>query len=94
MDITFSIEASNEAIGKNRTHEKFNADKGSHFTSAKFTRVLKLNEIKICMNGKGYWANNAFIERLWRSLKYEENHLKAYDTTKEARTDIGDRIKF
>ncbi len=94
MDTTFCIEALNEAIAKYGTPEIFNTDQGAQFTSEDFTGVLKSSEIKISMDGKGRWMDNVFIERLWRSLKYEEVYLKAYDTAIEARTGIGEWIKF
>ena len=94
MDTTFCIEALNEATAKYGTPEIFNTDQGAQFTSDEFTGVLKSKEIKISMDGKGRWVDNVFIERLWRSLKYEEVYLNAYDTTKEARESIGEWIKF
>ncbi len=89
MDSTFCVEALNEAIAKYGTPEIFNTDQGSQFTGEEFTGVLKSAEIKISMDGKGRWVDNVFVERLWRSLKYEEVYLKAYDTAQEARQGIG-----
>ncbi len=89
MDSTFCVEALNEAIAKYGTPEIFNTDQGSQFTSEEFTGVLRSAEIKISMDGKGRWVDNVFVERLWRSLKYEEVYLKAYDTGTEARQGIG-----
>ena len=72
MDTLFCIDALNEAITKYGIPDIFNTDQGSQFTSNEFTGVLKSKEIKISMDGKGRWIDNVFIERLWRSLKYEE----------------------
>jgi putative transposase len=67
----------------------FNTDQGSQFTSEAFTGLLKNNNIRISMDGKGAWRDNVFVERLWKSVKYEEVYLKAYNTASEARTSIG-----
>jgi len=94
LDTTFCIEALNEATAKYGTPEIFNTDQGSQFSSGDFTGVLKSSEIKIIMEGKGRWVDNVFIDSLWRSLKYEEVYLNAYDTTKEAREGIDKWIRF
>ena len=94
MDTTFCIDALNEALAKYGRPNIFNTDQGSQFTSEDFTDILQSSEIKISMDGKGRWVDNVFVERLWRSLKYEEVYLKAYYTPKEARTGIGEWIKF
>jgi len=94
MDTTFCIEALDEALDKYGAPEIFNTDQGTQFTSEDFTGVLKSSDIKISMDGKGRWMDNVFIERLWRSLKYEEVYLKAYDTVAEARAGIGEWIRF
>ena len=80
MDTTFCVEALEEAIGKHGRPEIFNSDQGSQFTSEAFTGVLLANGIAISMDGKGSWRDNVFVERLWKSVKYEEVYLKAYDT--------------
>jgi putative transposase len=67
----------------------FNTDQGSQFTGAAFTGVLTDNGIAISMDGKGAWRDNVFVERLWRSVKYEEVYLRAYDSVSEARASIG-----
>ena len=67
----------------------FNTDQGSQFTSVDFTTVLKKAEIAISMDGKGAWRDNVFVERLWRSVKYEEIYLRAYDTVSMASASIG-----
>lgn len=94
MDTTFCIDALNEALAKYGSPDIFNTDQGSQFTSEDFTDILQSSDIKISMDGKGRWVDNVFVERLWRSLKYEEVYLKAYYTPKEARTGIGEWIKF
>jgi putative transposase len=74
--------------------EIFNTDQGSQFTGAAFTGVLIKNGIAISMDGKGAWRDNVFVERLWRSVKYEEVYLKAYDSASEARASIGRYLDF
>ena len=74
--------------------EIFNSDQGCQFTSEGFTDVLKDHDVKISMDGKGRWMDNVFIERLWRSLKYEEIYLKAYDSVDQAKQGIGDWMNF
>jgi transposase InsO family protein len=72
----------------------FNTDQGSQFTGTSFTGVLIKNAIAISMDGKGAWRDNVFVERLWRSVKYEEVYLRAYDSVSEARTSIGRYFNF
>jgi putative transposase len=74
--------------------EIFNTDQGSQFTSAEFTDLLKTHDIKISMDGKGAWRDNVFVERIWRSIKYEEIYLYAYASVKDARTAIGRYLAF
>ena len=93
MDVGFCIDALEEAIETYGCPEIFNTDQGSQFTSEEFTGVLKANDIKISMDGKGCWVDNVFIERLWRSVKYEEVYLKAYDNISEARKSLGVYLK-
>ena len=93
MDTLFCIDGLNEAITTYGTPDIFNTDQGSQFTSTDFTDVLKTNKIRISMDGKGRWIDNVFIERLWRSLKYEEVYLKAYDTPREAKESIGEWMR-
>ncbi len=88
MDASFCIEALEDAIQRFGPPEIFNSDQGSQFTSDAFTSVLKAHGVKISMDGKGRWVDNVFIERLWRSVKYEEVYLKAYQTMKEARQNL------
>ena len=90
----FCIEALEEAITRYGTPEIFNTDQGSQFTSAEFTGVLKARNIRISMDGKGCWRDNVFVERLWRTIKYEEVYLKAYDSVSQAKTSLGQFITF
>ena len=94
MDADFCVDALEEAISRYGVPEIFNTDQGAQFTSDAFTGVLKDAGIKISMDGKGHWVDNVFVERLWRSLKYEEVYLKAYDTVAEARLGIGKYFQF
>lgn len=74
--------------------EIFNTDQGSQFTSAEFTGVLKEKGIQISMDGKGCWRDNVFVERLWRTIKYEEVYLKAYDSVSTAKASLGAYLNF
>jgi len=85
MDTSFCIDALEEAIETYGRPEIFNTDQGSQFTSEEFTGVLKANDIAISMDGKSRWVDNVFVERLWRSVKYEEVYLNGYDTVAEAK---------
>lgn len=93
MDSTFCCEALEEAIQRYGRPEIFNTDQGSQFTSTDFTDVLKEHGIRISMDGKGRWMDNVFIERLWRSLKYEEVHSKAHGTMIELRQGIANYME-
>ncbi len=93
MELDFCVEALKRALLRGRP-EIFNSDQGSQFTSEKFIGVLKARGVTISMDGRGCWFDNIFIERLWRSLKYEEVYLKEYDLVPEARTGIGNWFKF
>ena len=88
------IEALEEAILKYSPPEIMNTDQGSQFTSLDFTQVLKDHQIAISMDGKGCWRDNVFVERLWRTIKYEEVYLRAYASVSEARTGIGRYLTF
>ena len=90
----FCLEALGEAIARFGKPEIFNTDQGSQFTSSDFTDRLTNNGIKISMDGKGCWRDNVFVERLWKSVKYEEVYLKAYDTVAAARLSIGMYLSF
>jgi putative transposase len=94
LEAAFCIEAVEEALAHYGRPEIFNTDQGSQFTSHDFTSVLLKHEIAISMDGKGAWRDNVFVERLWRSIKYEEVYLKAYDSVAEARTSIGRYLAF
>ena len=89
LDTAFCIEAVEEAIARYGKPEIFNSDQGSQFTSSVFTGLLMKNRIKISMDGKGAWRDNVFVERLWRTIKYEEVYLRAYASVPEARASIG-----
>ena len=94
MDASFCIEALEEAMEKHGRPEIFNSDQGSQFTSVAFTGRLKKEGIQISMDGKGRWADNVLVERLWRSLKYEHVYLHAYESVAEARMKIGRYFDF
>ncbi|MBY5325600.1 IS3 family transposase, partial [Rhizobium leguminosarum] len=94
MEAAFCIEAVEEALARYGKPEIFNTDQGSQFTSIDFTAALKKAEIAISMDGKGAWRDNVFVERLWRSIKYEEVYLHAYKTVSEARVGIGRYLTF
>ena len=94
MDTAFCTEAVEEAIAKYGKPEIFNTDQGSQFTSSAFTGLLLEHGIRISMDGKGCWRDNVFIERVWRSIKYEEVYLHAYETVSAAREGIGRYINF
>ena len=94
MESSFCIEALDEALSRNEKPEIFNTDQGSQFTSEAFTGRLKEEGIGISMDGKGRWRDNVFVERVWKSIKYEEVYLHAYETVHEARTLIGRYIEF
>jgi putative transposase len=93
LDADFCVEALEEALNQDKP-EIFNTDQGSQFTSEDFTGVLLDSQIQISMDGRGRCMDNIFIERLWRSLKYEEVYLKSYETAAEARQGIGQWIHF
>jgi putative transposase len=89
MEASFCIETLEDALAKHGKPEIFNTDQGSQFTCPAFTGVLRKHDIKISMDGKGAWRDNVFVERLWRSVKYEEVYLHAYDSVSAARDGIG-----
>ena len=94
MDTDFCVEALEESLGRHGAPEIFNTDQGSQFTSDAFTGLLKANGIQISMDGKGSWKDNVFVERLWKSVKYEEVYLRAYESVPEARTGLGRYFEF
>ncbi len=94
MEADFCIEAVEEALARNGKPEIFNSDQGSQFTSLPFTGMLLKHGIAISMDGRGAWRDNVFVERLWRSVKYEEVYLRAYDSVAEARASISRYMTF
>ena len=93
LDAGFCTEALTEALARGRP-EVFNTDQGSQFSSREFTQVLQDRGVKISMDGKGRYADNIFVERLWRTVKYEEVYLKAYACATEARRELGAYFRF
>jgi putative transposase len=94
MEAGFCVEALDEALAKYGRCEIFNTDQGSQFTSEAFAGVLLENDIAISMDGKGAWRDNVFVERIWKSVKYEEVYLRAYDSVGEARACLGRYLDF
>lgn len=94
MTTEFCLDALEEAISRFDVLEIFSSDQGSQFTDSKFIAILQSHKIKISMDGKGAWRDNVVIERFWRSLKYEEVYLKAYESMKEAKAEISKHMKF
>ena len=90
----FCVEALEEAIARYGRPEIFNTDQGSQFTAMDFVGVLKRHEIRISMDGRGAWRDNVFVERLWRSIKYEEVYLHAYDSVSAAKAGIARYATF
>jgi putative transposase len=94
MDTDFCVAAVEEAIERYGTPEIFNTDQGSQFTSATFTGLLQEHGIRISMDGKGCWRDNVFVERLWKSVKYEEVYLRAYVSVSEAKAGLARYFAF
>ena len=94
MEAAFCVETLEDALARHGKPDIFNTDQGSQFTGTAFTGVLAKNDIAISMDGKGAWRDNVFVERLWRSVKYEEVYLRAYDSVSEARASIGRYLDF
>jgi putative transposase len=94
MDVSFCVSALEEALARFGTPGIFNTDQGSQFTSTAFTGVLTAAGIRISMDGRGRWMDNVFIERLWRSLKYEDVYLKGYVDGRDAKAGIAEWIAF
>ena len=94
MEAAFCVETLEDALARHGKPEIFNTDQGAQFTSTAFTGRLQTAGIRISMDGRGRWMDNVFIERVWRSLKYEEVHLKAYTGGHEARAGIGEWMIF
>ena len=93
LDASFCVEALEEALGKGRP-DIFNTDQGAQFTGEAFTGLLQQHGVRISMDGKGRYSDNLFIERLWRTVKYEEVYLKAYQDGRDARAGIGNYFRF
>lgn len=94
LEADFCIDAVEEAMARHGRPEIFNSDQGSQFTSTDFIKVLQDAEVAISMDGKGAWRDNVFVERLWRTIKYEEIYLRAYTSVPEARASIGRYLAF
>ena len=94
MDTAFCLEALEEAFARHGQPEIFNTDQGSQFTSEAFTAALKARGIAISMDGRGSWRDNVFVERLWRSIKYEEVYLHAYESVSHAKAALARYIDF
>jgi putative transposase len=94
LEVEFCLDAVEEALARHGRPEIFNTDQGSQFTSAAFTGLLLENAIAISMDGRGSWRDNVFVERLWRSVKYEEVYLHAYDSVGQARASLGRYLDF
>ena len=94
MEAAFCVEVLEEALAKHGKPDVFNTDQGSQFTSLDFTSVLRKAGVAISMDGKGAWRDNVFVERLWRTVKYEEVYLRAYDSVSEARASISRYLAF
>ena len=94
MEAAFCVETLEDALARHGKPDIFNTDQGSQFTGSVFTGVLANKDIAISMDGKGAWRDNVFVERLWRSVKYEEVYLRAYESVTEARGSIGRYLEF
>jgi putative transposase len=94
MTVGFCLEAVEEALARYGRPDIFNPDQGSQFTGVAFTGLLADNGIAISMDGRGAWRDNVFVERLWRSVKYEEVYLRAYDSVGQARASLGRYLDF
>ena len=94
LEVEFCLDAVKDALARYGRPEIFNTDQGSQFTSAAFTGLLLDNTIAISMDGRGSWRDNVFVERLWRSVKYEEVYLRAYDSVGDARASLGRYLDF
>ena len=94
LDSDFCVEALEDALARYGTPAIFNTDQGAQFTSQAFTTVLKAHEVAISMDGKGRWVDNVFIERLWRSVKYEDVYLHAYETPASLRVGLTGYFQF
>jgi putative transposase len=94
VDVSFCTDALEEAISRYGTPRIFNTDQGSQFTSEAFTGILTAHGVAVSMDGRDAWTDNVFIERLWRSVKYDEVYLKAYESIAEAKRGIGNYFEL
>jgi putative transposase len=94
LETVACVEALEEALGRYRAPEIFNTDQGAQYTSEAFTAVLKSHGVTISMDGKGRWVDNVFVERLWRSVKYEDVYLRAYETPAALRIGLTHSFRF
>ena len=94
LETEFCLDAVNEALARHGKPGIFNTDQGTQFTSVAVTGLLQEQKIAISMDGRGAWRDNVFVERLWRSVKYEEVYLRAYDSVSDARASLGRYLDF
>ena len=94
MEAQHAVEALNEAVARWGKPEIVNTDQGSQFTGSEFAAACKAHQLLQSMDGRGAWRDNVMVERLWRSVKYEEVYLKAYETVSQARQGIGQYLTF
>ena len=94
LETEFCLDAVNEALARHGKPGIFSTDQGSEFTSVAFTGLLQEQKITISMDGRDAWRDNVFVERLWRSVKYEEVYLRAYDSMSDARASLGRYLDF
>jgi len=94
MSTDFCVEALEEALTRYGTPEIFNTDQGAQFTAEDFTAVLLAKGVRVSMDGKGRWVDNVFVERLWRSVKYEDIYLHAYQSVRELKTALACYFEF
>ncbi len=94
MDVHFCLEAVEDAIDQYGVPDIMNTDQGSQFTSQAFTGLLKKHDIRISMDGKGSWRDNVFVERLWRSVKYEDIYLRAYESATAVKAGLKRYFRF
>ena len=94
MTTDFFLDAVREALHRYGCPEIFNTDQGCQFTSDEFTGLFKAHDIPISMDGKGSWRDNVSVERLWKTVKYEEVYLKAYDSVADAKANLATYLGF
>ena len=94
LSTDFCVEALEEALTRYGTPEIFNTDQGSQFTAEDFTQVLVAKGVRVSMDGKGRWVDNVFVERLWRSVKYEDIYLHAYESVRQLKSALACYFEF